>query len=64
MLYIAVRGAKQDYRYLAVMLPILLQGLGYNIQWDYVVMLELIMYFCIKKKISFFDPVTKERTAI
>ena len=64
LLYIAVRGAKQDYRYLAVMLPILLQGLGYNIQWDYVVMLELIMYFCIKKKISFFDPVTKERTAI
>lgn len=56
LIYIAVQGGKQDYRYFAVMLPVLVQGFGYNIQWDYVVMLEIIMYCCIKQKVCFFSP--------
>jgi len=54
---LAVKGGKKDFRYLAFMLPVLLQGFGYNIQWDYVVLIEIIMLGLINADINFFEPV-------
>ncbi len=54
---LTVKGGKKDFRYLALMLPILLQGFGYNIQWDYVILLEVILFGCLNADINFFEPV-------
>lgn len=61
---IAFKGAKKDFRYLAVMLPIILQGFGYNIQWDYVILIEIIMLGCISADINFFGEVGTESTKL
>lgn len=53
--YIMLKGMKIDKRYFIMMLIIFIQGFGYNIQFDYVFMLEMIMYFTIKQNINFFD---------
>ena len=40
-------------------MTILLQGFGYNIQFDYLLLIELFMYILISKHINFFDYVDK-----
>ena len=56
LFYIAIRGYRRDPRYLAFMLPVLVQGLGYNVQWDYVFLIELVMYMTLKMDMNFFEP--------
>lgn len=56
LFYIAFKGYQRDHRYFAVMFPILVQGLGYNIQWDYVFLIELVMYSTLQLDLNFFDP--------
>ncbi len=53
--YIAVKGAKTDPRYLVFILCILLQGIGYNVQWDYVFVFELVLFASLKANVNFFD---------
>ena len=55
LLKIAVNGAKIDYKYTIIMIAIIIQGFGYNLQWDYVFLIELIFYICIKMKINIFE---------
>lgn len=55
LLKIAVKGAKIDTRYTIVIIAIIIQGFGYNVQWDYIFLIELIFYICIKMKINIFD---------
>lgn len=52
---ILVRGYRIDKKYTIVTIAIIIQGFGYNVQWDYIFLIELIFYICIKKKISFFN---------
>lgn len=52
---ICVKGYKIDYRYTAIMIPVLVQGIGYNIQWDYILFIEMLMFIMIQKKVNFFD---------
>lgn len=55
LIKITVKGMKLDSRYAIIMIAIIIQGFGYNLQWDYVFLLELIFYICIKKKINIFE---------
>ena len=55
LLKIVVSGAKIDYKYTITMIAIIIQGFGYNLQWDYVFLIELIFYICIKMKINIFE---------
>ena len=57
LFYIAFKGLKVDYRYFVVMVSIMLEGFGYNVQWEYVFFIELLMYFSLKLNINFFEPV-------
>ena len=57
LIYVMIKGWKIDYRYFVVMFTILIQGIGYNIQWDYVFLMEVLMLFTIKLGINFFDNV-------
>ncbi|GEM_PF-808832 len=53
--YIAVKGAEKDLRYPVFVLCILVQGIGYNVQWDYVLLFELVMFATLKADVNFFD---------
>ena len=57
---LTIKGGKKDFRYLALMLPILLQGFGYNIQWDYLMLIEIILLGLLNADINFFEPVGTE----
>lgn len=52
---ILIQGYHIDKKYTIVMVAIIIQGLGYNVQWDYIFLIELLFYICIKNKISFFN---------
>ena len=56
LFYIAFKGFRRDPRYTAFMLPVLVQGFGYNVQWDYVFLIELVMYITLKTNMNFFEP--------
>lgn len=53
LFYIMLKGRKLDYRYFIFVLVILIQGLGYNVQFDYVFFVELLLYISIKLQINF-----------
>lgn len=53
--YILFSGFKVHRNYAAIMIPILIEGFGYNIQWSYIYMIELIFFILIHEKISIFD---------
>lgn len=55
MLYIAVKGFKIDKLYTIAIIVIMIEGIGYNVQWAYVFFIELILFACVKAKISFFN---------
>ncbi|MBE6939581.1 MAG: hypothetical protein E7457_02000 [Ruminococcaceae bacterium] len=54
LFYTAIRGLKINYKYFVVILSFFLQGFGYNIQWEYVVLIEIILLFTILLDIDFF----------
>ena len=41
------------------MYVILFQGFGYNIQFDYLLLVEIIMFISIRENINFFEIVDK-----
>ncbi|MEO1768386.1 O-antigen ligase family protein [Candidatus Enterococcus ferrettii] len=53
--YIALKGMKIDFRYFVVVVSIFVQGFGYNVQWDYVFFLEILMFCSIKLNLNFFE---------
>lgn len=61
LFYIALKGLKIDYRYFVIMIAIIVEGIGYNVQWDYVFVFELVMYFTIRSNINLFDYISKKR---
>ena len=52
---ILIRGYKIDKKYTIVTLAIIIQGFGYNVQWDYIFLIELVFYICIKNKIRVYQ---------
>ena len=55
LFYIAIKGLKTDYKYFVVMMAIIIQGIGYNVQWNYIFLLEMVMLFTLKLDINFFQ---------
>ncbi len=55
LFYIMFKGWKKDRRYFIVMSAILIEGFGYNVQWDYTLFIELIFYFTLKLDMNFFE---------
>ena len=54
-----LKGIKIDIRYFLFIFVILFQGFGYNIQFDYLLLIEIIMFISIREDINFFDTVDK-----
>lgn len=54
-----LKGIKIDIRYFIFIFVILFQGFGYNIQFDYLLLIEIIMFISIREDINFFDTVDK-----
>ena len=50
---------RKDIRYFIFIFVILFQGFGYNIQFDYLLLIEIIMFISIREDINFFDTVDK-----
>lgn len=59
LLRIMIKGYKIDHRYGIFILTLLFQGFGYNIQFDYLLLIELVMYILISKRMNFFTYVDK-----
>ena len=55
MFKIMLKGARLDYRYFILMFVIFVQGFGYNIQFDYVLMIEILLYISIARGVNFFE---------
>lgn len=55
LIRILVKGYRIDRRYTIILIAIIIQGFGYNLQWDYVFLIEMIFYLCVKKEINFFE---------
>jgi len=49
------KGIKIDKRYAAVIIPIVIEGLGYNVQWDYLFYIEVFMYIAIRHGVNIFE---------
>ena len=49
-----VKGWKINKRYSIVAIAIFIQGFGYNVQWEYITLMEIVFYYCICNKIDFF----------
>ena len=59
LLYIAIRGLKIDKRYFILMISLILAGITYNIQFHWVIFIEFLMYFCVRKGINIFQITTR-----
>ena len=51
---LAVKGLKKDSRYFVFTVSVLLQGAGYNVQWQYIFMTEILLYLSLKAGRNFF----------
>ncbi len=52
---IVVKGWKVDYRYVAITICFLLAGITYNIQFSWVLFLELLMVLSLEHKVNLFE---------
>lgn len=55
LLYIAIRGYRLDRRYFILIISFIIAGITYNIQFDWLIFLEILLYICVKKKINLFE---------
>lgn len=53
--YIAIKGYKLDYRYFILIVSIIIAGITYNIQFDWVLYLEFLLYLMVKNKMNLFN---------
>lgn len=59
LLYIAIRGYRLDRRYFILMTGLIITGITYNIQFDWIVYIEFLLYLMVKFKVNLFS--TDER---
>lgn len=52
---IGIRGRKINYKYMVLVLIIFIQGFGYNIQFDYIFLMESFIYITALYGIDFFE---------
>ena len=54
LLYIAFKGKNINYKYFIVILAFCIQGITYNVQFEYVFMIELVMYSAVVLNLDLF----------
>lgn len=54
MFRMIIKGWKINKCYSIVTIAIFIQGFGYNVQWEYITLMEIVFYYCICNKIDFF----------
>lgn len=55
LLYIAIIGYKLNRKYFILMISIILAGITYNIQFDWVLFMEFLLFLTIKFKVDLFE---------
>lgn len=55
MFYVMIKGIRQDIRYFIFIFVVLFQGLGYNIQFDYLFLIEVVLFITVNNNINFFE---------
>ena len=61
LLQIIICGRKIDYRYMLFMIAMILAGITYNVQFSWVVFIELMMITAIDQRINFFGDQRNKR---
>lgn len=64
LFFIMIKGIKIDFRYFVFIFVILFQGFGYNVQFDYLLLIEIVLYLSIRNNINFFSIVDRNHTRI
>lgn len=57
--YIALQGLRLDYRYFVLIASLALCGITYNIQFDWVFLLELLIYLSVKYRDNLFEYISE-----
>ena len=52
---LAIKGLKKDSRYFVFTAAVMLQGAGYNVQWQYIFMTEILLYLSLQSGRNFFE---------
>lgn len=52
---IGIKGKRISYKYLLLTVVLFIQGFGYNIQFDYIFLMESLVYIAMVYKIDFFE---------
>lgn len=55
LLYIAIKGYKLNRKYFILTISIILAGITYNIQFDWVLFMEFLLFLTIKFKVDLFE---------
>ena len=55
LLYIAIKGYKLNRKYFILKISIILAGITYNIQFDWVLFMEFLLFLTIKFKVDLFE---------
>lgn len=64
LIAIAVKGFKLDRRYLILTICLILGGITYNIQFEWVILIELLLWLSISRKYNLFDDKHHDRKPI
>lgn len=54
MFKMGIKGWRINKCYSIITIAIFIQGFGYNVQWEYIVLMEIVFYYCICNRIDFF----------
>lgn len=54
MFRIGIKGWRINKCYSIITIAIFIQGFGYNVQWEYIALMEMVFYYCICNRIDFF----------
>lgn len=55
LLYIAIKGYKLNRKYFILMVSIVLAGITYNIQFDWVIFLEFLLFLTVRFRVDLFE---------
>ena len=62
--YIAIKGFKVNYKYTVITCIIAIGGITYNVQFDWMFMINLLLMYFVKKGYDFFDGIKRKDSDI
>lgn len=63
LLFIAIKGFKISYKYLCATIILIIGGITYNIQFDWLFLINIFMLYCVNNGINWFDNSGKRQIA-